>query len=51
MTEVSEKAAYSPPILVELGTFEQITEHASKGSVFDGTFITHHGEPIAGHIS
>lgn len=51
MTEVSEKAPYTAPKLIELGTFEQLTQATTHGLYFDGTYCTHPGEPIGPVLS
>jgi len=45
MTEVSEKARYVAPELIELGTFEQLTQHGATGADWDATFGAIAGDP------
>ncbi len=56
MTEYSEKAAYVTPTLVELGTFEQLTQGTDSGLHLDaaipvGTPVTSIGGFVATHVS
>jgi hypothetical protein len=49
MTDSSEKAVYAAPVLVELGSFEEMTQATHTGTNLDSYVALHHS--IIGHTS
>jgi len=49
MTGSSKKAVYVAPQLIELGTFEEMTQATSSGPDLDSFVAVHHA--VAGHLS